>query len=575
MTEPPELERTPPPARPKRPANLPHGRWLDDFPDLSAAELELVEYCAKGRVWVPDDSNGERPAEDEKTEANTIRAELIRFLALGGDATHSVHEEGVMLRGTWIAGELSLHQCTAPVRLDLKQCRFDAEPILTAATLPELALNGSAVPSLGADRMIVAGGVFLGDGFEAQGEVRLLGAEIGGDLACSGGTFSNKDGNALSAELMKVAGNVCLGDRFEAQGEVRLNGAEIGGNLDCSGGTFSNQDGNALVADGLKVAGSVFLTIGFEAQGEARLPSAEIGGDLTCSGGTFSNSGDLALLFQGLSATGALFLRDATIDGTIDLAAAQIGTLIDDVPCWQAGGHVLDGLHYDRIVGPMDAQTRIAWLQTQRDGHLDHRDFRPQPWEQLIKVLREMGHAGEAAEVAMAKQDAMRNAGLVKGPLRRPLHWLYGTMAGYGYRPLRVFFTMFCVFLAGAFFFQVGADYGYIGPTSPLLTSPDIAESVTDTCGHAHEQGKKAWTDCPAMPPEYSIFQPLVYSADIILPLVDLQQEADWSPIVENSHGDTLGYGTFLRWLMWFEILFGWVASLMLVAILGRLVDRD
>jgi hypothetical protein len=30
--------------------------------------------------------------------------------------------------------------------------------------------------------------VFLRDGFKAQGEVRLLGANIGGQLDCSGGT---------------------------------------------------------------------------------------------------------------------------------------------------------------------------------------------------------------------------------------------------------------------------------------------------------------------------------------------------------------------------------------------------
>ncbi len=29
------------------------------------------------------------------------------------------------------------------------------------------------------------------------------------------------------------------------------------------------------------------------------------------------------------------------------------------------------------------------------------------------------------------------------------------------------------------------------------------------------------------------------------------------------------------RWLMWFEILFGWAMSLMLVAVLGRLVKKD
>ncbi|MEY4951595.1 MAG: hypothetical protein RL299_19 [Pseudomonadota bacterium] len=77
------------------------------------------------------------------------------------------------------------------------------------------------------------------------------------------------------------------------------------------------------------------------------------------------------------------------------------------------------------------------------------------------------------------------------------------------------------------------------------------------------------------MPAEYTTFQPQLYSLDLILPLVDLQQESDWAPIVESSPGVNLPFGVFLRWLMWAEILFGWLASLTLVAILGRLIERD
>ena len=79
---------------------------------------------------------------------------------------------------------------------------------------------------------------------------------------------------------------------------------------------------------------------------------------------------------------------------------------------------------------------------------------------------------------------------------------------------------------------------------------------------------------CPT-PPDYSTPQPLAYSLDLILPLVDLQQDADWAPIVINANGNQLFWGYALRALMWFEILFGWTASLMLVAVLGRLVEKD
>ena len=39
--------------------------------------------------------------------------------------------------------------------------------------------------------------------------------------------------------------------------------------------------------------------------------------------------------------------------------------------------------------------------------------------------------------------------------------------------------------------------------------------------------------------------------------------------------GETLWGGRALRWLMWFNIMFGWIASLMFVAIVSRLVEKD
>lgn len=90
-------------SRPTRPTNLPQGRWLGDFPNLGEAEEKLIVACARGEwCWL----GGEVP--DESTEANRIRAELIRFLLLAGDDKHPVHEAGVQIHGAWIEGDLEL-----------------------------------------------------------------------------------------------------------------------------------------------------------------------------------------------------------------------------------------------------------------------------------------------------------------------------------------------------------------------------------------------------------------------------------------------------------------------------------
>jgi hypothetical protein len=63
----------------------------------------------------------------------------------------------------------------------------------------------------------------------------------------------------------------------------------------------------------------------------------------------------------------------------------------------------LDGFTYDRFAGvaPTDAAARCRWLARQsREHRIDA--FRPQPYEQAAKVLREMGHAADARKIARA-----------------------------------------------------------------------------------------------------------------------------------------------------------------------------
>ena len=74
-----------------------------------------------------------------------------------------------------------------------------------------------------------------------------------------------------------------------AEGEVRLAGAQVGGNLECAGGFFKNPaikhgpaSGTALNADGINVGGAVNLRRGFAAEGKVRLLGAQVGSDVSC-----------------------------------------------------------------------------------------------------------------------------------------------------------------------------------------------------------------------------------------------------------------------------------------------------
>jgi hypothetical protein len=493
------------------------GRNLADFGTLSAAERRLIDACRKGE-WC--ELSDERPTEGN--DANRIRAELIRFLALFGDAQTSVHDHGVRLRGAWVEGVLDLDDSTDVLPLFLNNCYLVNNILASRAKIATLSLQGSRILSLIAHGIKIADSLLLRRSFHAAGPVELIGAKIQGTLSCIKGRFENPKGNALIADRIKVAGGLFMSDGFHATGAVRLLGAEIGGDLDCVGGHFENPNGDALN-------------------------------------------------FQTAYVSGGFLFYDLNVVGGVNLASMHCGDLVDKLISWPNGQLILDGFCYGRLTsGPTDAKSRIFWLHKQKPKFLDV-DFCSQPWEQLIKVLREMGHKEDAAEVAIAKQEALRKAGKIKG-IKSPLHWLYGVLIGYGYRPLRTIAWMIGIWFFCSVYFYFAANGGLIAPANPVLHT----HSSVAACGvWGDVNPDRYWTNCTAMPAAYTTFQPWLYSLDLILPLVNLQQDADWAPVVSNSKGQTLTAGVVTRWLMWFEILFGWMASLMLVAVLGRLVEKD
>jgi sRNA-binding regulator protein Hfq len=360
--------------------------------------------------------------------------------------------------------------------------------------------------ALAADGINVRGGIFLGNGFSAEGGVRLPNATIGSSLDAGGGTFKNPSGDALNADGIKVVSSVFLRNGFRAEGETRLLGATIGGDLDAGGGTFKNlkSDKNphstehALSADRIEVNGHIFLTSGFSAEGEVRLPNATIGGNLEATGGTFKNPSGNALIADRIEVSGNVFLRDKFLaEGTLrlldaeikgelevddawldelnlesarvtggfvwrkivirswwngshplDLYGAKVGTLADEEASWpKKGGLILDGFVYDRIAqGPTDAKTRLQWLALQ-DG------YHPQPYEQLIAVLRQMGLGDQVEEVAIAEQWNLRKQGHLD-PWSWIKNWFLYLVVGYGYRAWLAFIWLSALVLFGRYVYS-------------------------------------------------------------------------------------------------------------------------
>jgi sRNA-binding regulator protein Hfq len=463
--------------------------------------------------------------------------------------------------------------------------------------------KNSSGNALSADGIKVTSGIFLGNGFHAEGSVRLLNATVENNLEASGGTFNNPGGDALNADRIKAIGDVLLSDGFNAKGEVLLRGATIGGDLNADGGTFKTlkSDKNAsqtvhaaLGADRIDVTGNVFLRNGFSAEGEVRLPNSTIGGNLEATGGTFKNSDGNALnadrievgsvfLNDGFYAEGALRLPGAEIKGqllvanaeldelnlegahvagsflwrgigirawwigshTLDLSGAKVGVLDDQEASWpRRGGLLLDGFVYDRILGaPTDAKTRLRWLALQPDGYF------PQPYEQLIAVLRQTGHDDQVADVAIAKQDDLYKHGEL-GLWGKFWGWaLYHTVR-YGYEPWRAFMWMAILLLLGTLAFASSAYLNVMVPSDK-----DAYES--------YEKRRKS-----SLPPFYPRFHAFLYSLDVILPF-DLGQKSHWQ-LHERRSSDFV-YWLFVSYLL-AQLIAGWALLLIAAGVAAGLV---
>jgi hypothetical protein len=464
--------------------------------------------------------------------------------------------------------------------------------------------GGTALQAQAAD---IQQSVFLRDNFSVEGEVHLLSAHIGGDLDCNRGSFENAGGRAaLNAEVADIKGRVLLNDRFSAVGEVNLHGVLIGGDLDCEHSSFKNSGGAALNAAGAKIAGNVLLSDS-SMLGLVTLYGVHIGGDLDCHHGSFKNSGGAALNATAAEIKGSVVLNDkfsavgeVVLDGVLiggdldckrgrfdtlrmssatvkqtfswenvwgvtklDLRGASVGRISDDKASWPAKIELhLDGFIYGSIPGNLkDASWRLSWLGLQKE-------FAPQPYRQLAKVLRDLGDDDGAKQVSFE---------LERKSHRWMLDGLFRYTIGYGIYPERA------IWLMGAF-----AALNWVVYRRAKLAG---AMAPTDKDSHAafHTDGQP--------PAHYPPFNPLIYALEISVPLVKMGQDDHWQPdptptlhapvpvtgrwaklkniLLERPIPDKAISPGALRWFRLIMIIIGWGLATFFVAGLSGIIKTS
>jgi len=337
--------------------------------------------------------------------------------------------------------------------------------------------------------------------------------------------------------------------------------ATIEGSLDLSGAHVMDGGADTVNLVETNVGGDVLFHEGFTTNGTVDARLAKIGHDLS-----FHD-----VVFQG---DGGLTAERAKIDGTLywvqvkhtpktqlDLENTRTGAIWDDEASWPAPGNlVINGFVYGEIAGgPGDAAERLKWLALQPP------DYRPQPFRQLAKVLGETGREEGATDVLIAKQVALRHYGH-QSRAQRAWSWMLEVTIGFGYRPLWALWWIAGFVLLGTTLFWWGYRLRIITPTEEAAYQEFVAN------GEA--------------PPHYPLFNPLIYSLENFLPVVELHQDKYWRPNPRHGVSGQVRRGNepidssslpsrFLRWYLWVHILAGWTITPLLFAGLSGLVRPD
>ncbi|MGI5166336.1 hypothetical protein ACQEU3_18460 [Spirillospora sp. CA-253888] len=413
--------------------------------------------------------------------------------------------------------------------------------------------------ALNAGGLTVGGGVFCWQGFSVKGAIRLIGAQIAGNLTFDDARFDHPPGNALNlnsascseftavnlrvaageismrntrvdgllrldgAELRNAGGRRALAidhaelglvslNRLRANGEVMIRATHVKVRLILTKAVLRNPQGVALRASNTEI-GADLNARGLTAEGEVRLNGMRVGQHADLAGARLS--ADVALDAHGLAAGELSLLPGAPVEGKVVLTHARIGVLRDDPARWPA---TLDtnGLTYQALEPRLPAKQRLTWLNGDRNS------FESQPYEQLALHYTALGLHADARKVLRAKE-RLRLDG--ETPLIRFWGRLQELTTGYGYQPWRSFLWLAALVTVGS------VIYG-LHPPAPLKA---------DEAPH---------------------FNPVVYTLDLMIPIVDLGQQRGFNPA-----------GAY-QWLSYAFVAAGWVLATTIAAGVARNINR-
>ena len=473
------------------------------FGVLNRAEQLLVAAAAvRNLVWLgpspdPSDPSNAVTHGDKWGPERSVRAEVIRWLASDPGAAAFVHPSGPGFAGARVTGEIDFSYLVLPRPITMLDCYIPDGIDLTYSHTQGIDLRRSLTGTIDADSAI-----------------------IDGDLSMLNGHYA----------------------------AVSMFRTHLTGNLDFIGAQVSSSGESSIVATEATIGGDADFHQGFTTDGLIDFRFAKVGHSLSFNDAHFRGAGDSGLNAERAVVAGLIYWVNVahTSRTILDLANARAEGLGDDAASWPAPGNLnLDGFVYGSIVdGPTDAAARLRWLGRQGPG------YRPQPYEELARVLTTDGDTSGATSVLIAQRQAERQFGNL-WRLERLWNLVLQITIGYGYRPLRALWWILAFVLLGTVLFGAGYRMRIIAPTE------------------ADAYVKFADTGCA--PVHYPSFNALVYSLENFLPVVDLHQGEYWRPNPGLRDSGAL-QASLLRWYLWLHILAGWTLTPLLFAGLSGLI---
>ena len=519
---------------------------LDDFAPLSDAEQVVVDGCSTpSRITLGD---GEFP--DAASPGTEVRADLLRHVLLGRDV--ALHDKGLRLAGAWISGALDLQGCEITRDITLVNCRLAERASLVNASLRSLSLSGCLLKGIDADHARFSGSLYIRGGTRSEGEIVLAGVSIAGDLQLCGAEILGEGQDAVFAPSLRVGGSVFLGNYPYSEGTTELvaRGSLFFASARVENDLFINRV-------------SLSLNEGVVGQG--------------IFGNTEEHGASMALSLSRARVGGILFFLDNQFgQGLVNLSGATV-TRLKDEPSGPGASYPirLDGFRYEDFSRHADTgvEARLAWLDRRPAGT----PFNAQPYEQLAQVLRRIGHREDANRVLLEKERRLRAAQLddLRARHGHGLRWAGLAMwdrflrftVGYGFRPGRS--LLVAVVLIGGLAVLAHRTWqaGDMAPNAaPILVSRDwiaATEAFPDNPA-------AAWASPTGAGKDYETFQPVAYAADLLVPLVDLGQEAAWAPSTSRSD-----WGRALWWVRWLAKAVGWVIAALAAAAITGVIRRE